>query len=170
MNSSKRILGFTFVELVVVVAIFSVILLFTMPLFKNLFVSSASRPKISNLINQIEMLKQKSVRMDKDFFLHIETYSGRVWISDETMDTDELDIARESGMVYDGKVSIVNIEFFDDHRTGEQASVIRFYRQGYSDRALIHLRQDDEDFTLKVGAFLNQVEKYLQYISYDDCI
>lgn len=156
-------------ELVVVVSILSLLLIFSVPLFRDISEYSNRRPGISGLVNLIQSLKQKAVRLDKDFFLFLDTGSGLVWTVDETMDDSARETARENGIVFDEDVSILSVEFFDIQGTAESGNSLRFSKNGYSDRALVHLRENDDDVTLKISTFLPRVEIFRRYVSYDDC-
>lgn len=162
--------GFTFVELVVVVSIISILLVFSVPLFRDLPYFSSPRPKVSVLVNLIQSLKQNAVIQNRDFFLHIEPHAGLVWTSDTAMDDTARELAKQKAMVFDRDVTIVSVELPGPRESPPETVRLHFLKQGYSDRALVHLRESDEDVTLRISAFLSEVERYYQYVSYDDCI
>ena len=170
MNNQGTDRGFTFVEMVVVVSILSILFLFSVPLFRDLNLLSAPQPEVSGLAGLIESLKQKAVARNTDVFLHIEPLTGRVWTSDAAMDETALDLAKEKGIVFDRDVAIVGVEVFGRQNASSAPVRLCFYKRGYSDRALVHLRDDGEDVTLQISPFLPDVERHYRYVSYDDCI
>jgi len=162
--------GFTFVELVVVISIFSVILLFSIPLFKDIGLFSGHSHRAASLSFLIESLKLQAVSENTDLFLHIDVDTGLVFVTHGSMDERAMARARQEGRLYKGDVELLNIEFPGTGRSAKSNHTIRFSRKGYSDRALIHLRTDNQKRTLKIGMFLTKVRWYDRYVSYDDCI
>lgn len=154
-------------ELVVVIAILGLLLVFSVPLFRKIGIMQGESG-VSDLVGLIDSLKEKAVARDKDFYLNIDTRAGLVWITDAAMNEEEQVRAKLDAKTYGGKTRLLNLE--RPEPDNERVHRILFSRKGYSDRALIHLRQDDRDMTLRIGMFLRQVSRFDGYLSYDDCI
>jgi prepilin-type N-terminal cleavage/methylation domain-containing protein len=170
MTRADRESGFSFVELVVVITLIAVLVSFSIPLFRDARFFSGKSENASGLALLIRSLKTRAVELDRDFFLHMDLHSGRVWVTDSTMDTSALEKAGQEGITYGDGLRIINLEFPGGRGRDRNRHTLCFRRQGYSDRALIHLREKDEDITLEVRTFLTRVERFNRYVSYDDCI
>jgi len=162
--------GFTFVELVVVITILSVMLGFCIPLFRDIGLMTSRGKDASDLARRIQALKQKAVARDMDCALHIHPGTGLVYVTDETMDERERAAAKQRGVYYNGSVDILSLELPGEQEGGRQTRILVFSRRGYSDRALIHLRENRDPVTLKVGMFATDVQRFDRYVSYDDCL
>ncbi|MDA8133288.1 MAG: prepilin-type N-terminal cleavage/methylation domain-containing protein [Desulfobacteraceae bacterium] len=170
MTRAGRESGFSFVELVVVITLIAVLVSFSIPLFRDARLFSGKSENASGLALLIRSLKTRAVELDRDFFLHMDLHSGRVWVTDSAMDTSALEKAGQEGITYGDGLRIINLEFPGERGRDRNRHTLCFRRQGYSDRALIHLRDKDEDITLEVRTFLTRVERFDRYVSYDDCI
>lgn len=170
MNNPDFPEGFSFFELIVVISILSLVLIFAFPLFRGRIAGSKDTWQASELVPLIESLKRKAVSENKDFFLHIEPSSNRFRVDDKQNDAENKPEGDGHGAFeLDSAILISGVEF--KNRSIEDPAGIRigFYRQGYSDAALIHLREDGRDATLKIPVFLNRVQFLDRYVSYDDC-
>ncbi len=170
MTSAGRESGFSFVELVVVITLIAVLMSFSIPLFRDARLFSGKSENASGLALLIQSLKTRAVERDRDFFLHMDLHTGQVWVTDSTMDTSAREKARQEGISHGDGLRILSLEFPGGRGRDQNRHTLCFRRQGYSDRALIHLREKDEDITLGVRTFLTRVERFDRYVSYDDCI
>ena len=162
--------GFTFVELMVVVGIFTIVLLFSIPVFRQIHLTSNVSDHVSSLILFLENLKLRAMVENKNFTLHMDSGSGKIYVTDDTMDEDARQVALNNGVSLKGDLQLLNLEFpDDDNRPGDDKS-IRFFSKGYSDRALIHVREDSREMTIQLCMFQKKVHLIDQYVSYDDCI
>lgn len=162
--------GFTFIELMVVVGIFTIMLLFSIPLFRQIHLSPGASDHVSGLILFLEDLKLKAVAENKNFTLDVDCVSGRIYVTDDTMDRDVRQQALDNGISLGGDLQLLNLEFPDDDtRTGDDKSIC-FFSKGYSDRVLIHVREQSREMTVQVCMFQKKVHLIDRYVSYDDCI
>ncbi|MFH2092692.1 MAG: prepilin-type N-terminal cleavage/methylation domain-containing protein [Pseudomonadota bacterium] len=170
MNSKGHESGFTFIEMVVVISIISILLSFSIPLFRDVSLFSGNSERVSKLVFLIQSLKQKAVAQNLDFFLNIDIHSGLVWVTHTSMDEGALANAEHQAMSFEGDIRLLNLEFPGGGKPDKRYYTLCFRQQGYSDRALIHLREGSEEVTLAIRAFLTEVEWFDRYVSYDDCI
>lgn len=169
MNSKNRLKGFTFVELVVVISLLSVLLLFSMPVLKRVSILSGDASDTGSFVLLIQSLKQKAVSEHKDYTLHIDTSSGQLWTTDENMNAESVTRAMETAVQHFDNNIVQNIEMPESRQTETGVFRIRFSKSGYSDMALFHIREEDQDITLKVHSFLMNVERFERYVARDDC-
>lgn len=170
MRKNRTISGFTFVELAVVICILSVLMLFSMPMFERIHLFSNKAPTTASLVSLIQSLKQSSISENKTFYLNININTGQVWVTHASMNREAQAEAFETAIVYDNGTIIQNLEYPDRKRTDSSICQVQFFKEGCSDSVLVHLREKDEDVTLKIGTFLMKVERFNRYVSFDDCI
>lgn len=171
LNNLRNTSGFTLVELVVVIAIISTLLFFSMPMFKATGIFQNKDREIGELIQLIQSLKHRSIQENMDFALHFSLDSNRVWITDSTMDETSLQNARDEKIELFHDLKITRIEFPPGaNGMGREAPVIGFSRKGYSDMVILHLDDGDDLVSLKIEPFLMEVESIPGHISFDDCI
>jgi len=170
LNNPRNISGFTLVELVVVMAIISTLLFFSMPLFKDAGIFQNQKKEIGKLIQLIQSLKRRSIQENMDFSLHISLESTAVWITDSTMDEAALQQARDDGTLLFHDLKITGIEFPGRSDTPQEAPVIFFSKKGYSDMAILHMDDGDGPVSLKIEPFLMEITPMPGQISFHDCI
>ncbi|WP_319574373.1 prepilin-type N-terminal cleavage/methylation domain-containing protein [uncultured Desulfobacter sp.] len=162
--------GFTFVELMVVVGIFTIVLLFSIPVFRQIHLTSNASDHAAGLIFFLENLKHRAMVENKNFTLHMDSGSGKIYVTDDTMDEDARQVALNNGVSLKGDLQLLNLEFPDDDTRPGDDKTICFFSKGYSDRALIHVREDSREMTIQLCMFQKKVHLIDQYVSYDDCI
>lgn len=154
----------------VVVGIFSIILLFSVPLFRQVHLTSNAPDQVSSLILFLENLKLKAMKENKNFILYMDSGSGKFYMTDDTMDEDARQAAQNNSVSLDGDLQLINLEFPDhDGRASDDKSIC-FFSKGYSDRVLIHVREQDQEMTIQICMFQKKIHLIDKYVSYDDCI
>lgn len=162
--------GFTFVELMVVMGIFTIVLLFSIPLFRQIHLTSNASDHVSGLVSFLENLKLRAMVENKNFTLYMDSGSGKIYMTDDTMDEDSRQAARNNSESLDGDLQLLNLEFPDDDRRNSDDKSICFFSKGYSDRVLIHVREQGREMTIQICMFRKKVHLIDRYVSYDDCI
>jgi prepilin-type N-terminal cleavage/methylation domain-containing protein len=151
--------GFTLIELVVVIAIISLMLLFVVPKFDSMLFSDNTKKVNRWIIYNVMNLKVKAVKERKDYILHADVTGNAFWISDETMEAGALESTKENTRFsLPEDVRIVSV-IFPDHKYGDEITGdIHFYKKGYSDMVIIQIENADEGkFSLLIEPFLNTV-------------
>jgi len=168
LNRKTNILsGFTLLELIIVLSIISLVLLFSVPVFKNIQIFSNSNNEAGRILLLVEKLKKESVQENKNMLMHIDLSEQRIWVTKE-MTEDET-----SGFVL-SQIRILDVIFSKDmkydHDEYHNEYQIKFSSKGYSDMVLIHLRDDDEnDHTIIIEPFLLKPEFEDKHVSFEDC-
>lgn len=127
---------------------------------------------LNKTIQLIESLKIRTVTDNRDYLMHLDIYAGLVWVSDETMDEEQTAEAKTGAFQFSDSTQLIDVEFpiplpLDINRMDE--FLIRFYKQGYSDMAMIHLKDGENDFTILIEPFISKVELYESAISFTRC-
>ncbi len=160
--------GFTLIELVVVLALISLMLFVTLPrLPDNPFVDE-KRKTSAWLMGRIQSLKDEAVLQARDYFLHIDMESGRLWSTHDSMNADELTSARQGGFVLPEGARVQSVAFPESEPQTTGQVDIRFSRKGYAQMALIHTAfSDDTQRWFLVEPFLPGVKLYEEPISFE---
>nr|WP_319395422.1 prepilin-type cleavage/methylation domain-containing protein [uncultured Desulfobacter sp.] len=162
--------GFTFVELIVVIGILSVALMFSVPLFRQIHLASDASDNVSAMIQFFENLKIQAMVENKNITLYVDTGAGKMYVTDDTMDEDTLQSAMNNGVSLNGDLTLLNLEFPDDNTRADDDKTICFFSKGYSDRALVHVREESREMTIQIRMFQKKVHLIDRYVSYEDCI
>lgn len=162
--------GFTFVELIVVIGILSVALMFSVPLFRQIHLSSDASDHVSGMIRFFEDLKIRAMVENKNITLYMDSGAGKMYVTDDTMDEDARQAALNNGISLGRALKLLNLEFPDDDTRAGGDKTICFFSKGYSDRALVHVRDESREMTIQICMFQKKVHLIDQYVSYEDCI
>jgi prepilin-type N-terminal cleavage/methylation domain-containing protein len=162
--------GFTFVELMVVIGILSIALMFSVPLFRQIHFASGASDHVSGMILFLENLKLEAMVENKNITLYMDSGSGKMYVTDDTMDEDARQVALNKGVSLNGDLKLMNLEFPDDDTRPDDDKMICFFSKGYSDRALVHVREESREMTIQICMFQKKVHLIDRYVSYDDCI
>lgn len=162
--------GFTIIELVIVLVIAGILLFFALPTFQNVHFFSDPENALGKTIQLIDSLKRKAMTDGRDYVMHVDIAAGIIWVSDDAMDQETMKAAREKGIQFSGGTRLLDVEFPGAMALASDDIQIRFRRQGYSDMALIHLQEEENDVTLKIEPFLSRVELENRSVSFDQCM
>ncbi len=123
--------------------------------------------KISRwMIIQIKTLKTMALKTKKTQRLNIDFDEGKIWAQDESMEEDDIEKARKNGYKIPEDVRIANVEYPDGRVISSGVAVINFYKGGYSDKAIIHLEEDEERISLMIEPFLPKIKLKKEYVGY----
>ena len=161
--------GFTLIELIVVITLISLMLFFAIPRFQ-VDVLSDNTNKVSRWIMvKVHSLKEKAVREQKLYVLHISLDSNRLWVTSEIMSQEELQAAEANGYELSNDINLLDVEYPDEEKISVGRADIYFYKKGYSDKAIIHISNDDnERRSFLIEPFLSRVRLYNKYIGFED--
>jgi prepilin-type N-terminal cleavage/methylation domain-containing protein len=161
--------GFTLIELIVVITLISLMLFFVIPRFQ-VDVLSDNTNKVSRWIMlKVHSLKEKAVREQKLYVLHISLDSNRLWVTSEIMSQEELQAAEANGYELSDNINLLDVEYPDEEKISDGRADIYFYKKGYSDKAIIHISNDDnERRSFLIEPFLSHVRLYDKYIGFED--
>lgn len=161
--------GFTLIELVVVITLLSLMLVFAIPQFENVSLFRKDN-KISRWIMlKVGGLKDRALKERQVYVLHIATDTGEMWVSGEGMDEEALEKARSSAHSLPPGYRFSDVALPDQGKIAVGRVDIRFYPKGYSDKAMIHLEDDDgRYFSFLIEPFLSRVKRYEDYVELEE--
>jgi prepilin-type N-terminal cleavage/methylation domain-containing protein len=151
--------GFTFLELMVVVSLISILLFFSIPRFQGALGASSEDKSLRWIITKVRILKDRAVKEQRLYLLHVELDANWIWISHADMKEDQLQKARENGLRITRDLQIQQVEFMGRDDVSSGRADIRFFPSGYSDKAAIVFQTVDDDYqSLVIEPFLARVE------------
>jgi len=158
--------GFTLIELIVVVIIMSVMLVFAGPRLSGFIFPDDTNKIVRWLIVNARSLRSNAVQQQKNYTLNLDIDNNRLWVADESMDTEEaLKKAYEKSYSLPETVRLLDVEFPGRGRVLQGTAEISFYKKGYSDQAIIHIQGlDDRKVSLLVESFLPSVKWVEEYV------
>ena len=166
MRNGKR--GFTLIELVVVMTLMGLMLFYTLPRFDEAMTLDKSRKFSRWLILKTKTLKEKALQEKKRYTLHIGMDSGKVWVSDASMSEEALLSMEENGHDIPEDLRVVGVEYPEKGQISAGTADICFYKDGYSDKVLIHLEDDDSNqTTFLIEPFLSKVKIYEEHVGFE---
>ncbi|RLC18831.1 MAG: hypothetical protein DRI24_02000 [Deltaproteobacteria bacterium] len=161
--------GYTLIELVVVIALISIMFSLALPRFRDNVLTDQVRKTSRWVITQTRHLKQQSTREKKDYILHVDMDAEKLWISTPDMEAEALEQAEEEAFQLSENVEIMDVEFPGRGRISSGQVDIYFYAKGYSDKALIHMQEDnDRRVSLLIEPFLPQTKYIEDYSDFDN--
>jgi general secretion pathway protein H len=151
--------GFTLIEMIVVIALISIMLMVAIPRLEGGLFSDGGDETARWIIANVRDLKEKSVVENKTYLLNVSPDTQRLWITEAGMPDAAVDAAREAGYSLPRGVNIDHVAFSTAERFSTGTIPIAFYSKGYSDKAVIRLRNNDGDrLTFIIEPFLAGVK------------
>jgi general secretion pathway protein H len=166
---SRQSKGFTFIELTVVILLIGLMFALTIPRFQGALLTDDLKKTTRRMIGMIKNLRNEAIREQKDYFLHFDFESNRLWIDSADMTEMERATASEEASHLPDGVRIMDVWFRGEGKTMSGEAAIRFNRKGYVPQSVIHLGSEDgREFTLVLSPFLGRVKVLETYVDFVD--
>lgn len=154
----QDVAGFTYLELVVVLAILALLFFFSLPRLDSYLFTDPSK-KVARLIaSTVQDLKQRALKDQKEYRLCIAPDAGEIWVADATMDTAALAEARKRAFSLPSDMGLSLSGPLAASGALPSEAMVRFYPKGYSDGAEIRLLRDGQTLRVVIEPFLSKVE------------
>lgn len=165
----QRIRGFTLIELVVVVALISIVLFLAIPRFQGDFLTDSTKKVSRWILINIPALKENAFREQKRYVLHVGIDSQKMWITHDGMSDQEVQDAEFDAYKLPDDIKFQDVEFPDEQIISAGRADIYFYEKGYSDKAIIHMVHDeDQRWSFLIEPFLPRVYLYEKYVGFEN--
>ena len=160
--------GFTLIELIVVISLMGLMLFFTLPRMGDNPFLDDSKQSSRWLMGKVQMLKESAIRDQKQHSLHFDLDSGLIWETNESMTVeDREEAALNSSYSLPDDLRIIDIEYPQKGKVDSGQAEITFYKAGYTDKALVHMQEDDTYISFLIEPFLSHVQFFEEYVGFD---
>jgi prepilin-type N-terminal cleavage/methylation domain-containing protein len=159
--------GFTLVELAVVILLISITLVFAVPRLPELPLIDSSAKTARWIILNVRNLKERAVREQRQFTLHVGIDRRHFWVTHEAMSAEERAQAEENGYRLPAGMRVADVEYPDRSRMVSGQAEIAFYRKGYSDHVMLHIADGQDRMSFQIEPFLSRVKVYERYVSFE---
>ena len=165
---NRRCNGFTLIELIVVISLIGMMLFFSLPRLQNNPFLDDSKKSSRWLIGKVRTLKESAIRDQKQYNLHFDLDSGRMWETNESMSQEEIESAALNSYDLPEDVRIIDVEYPTKGKISSGQTEIAFNKAGYTDKALVHIQEGEKYLSFLIEPFLPQVQFFESYASFED--
>ncbi len=160
--------GFTLIELIVVIALIGMMLFFSLPRLQNNPFLDDSKKSARWLIGKVQALKESAIRDQKQYALHFDLDSGRIWETNESMSQEDHENAALNSYALPEDVRIIDVEYPAREKITSGQTEITFYKAGYTDKAFVHLQEGEIYLSFLIEPFLSNVQVIEEYAGFGD--
>jgi len=160
--------GFTLLELIVVISLLGIMLVFTVPRFHETLFLDETKTGSRWIIGKIQALKEAAIRNQKQYSLHINLDTEHFWETDASMSAEDLENAALNASPLPSGLKIADIEYPLRGKIDSGQTDITFYKNGTSDKVLIHIQDGDQYESYLIEPFLSEVTRYEIYASFEN--
>ncbi|MEE4605914.1 MAG: type II secretion system protein [Desulfobacteraceae bacterium] len=165
---NRQCRGFTLIELIVVIALIGLMLFFSLPRIQNNPFLDGSKKSARWLIGKVQALKESAIRDQKQYSLHFDLDSGRIWETNESMSQEDYENAELNSYALPDDVRIVDVEYPAKEKITTGQTEITFYKAGYTDKAFIHMQEGDTYLSFLIEPFLSNIKVIEEYVGFGD--
>jgi len=153
----------------VVISLISLMFFFAIPRIQVDILSDNTRKVSQWIMLNISSLKEKAVHDQKRYVLHLSLDSNRLWVSNDTMSAEELEDAAAIGYNLPEDIKLLDVEYPGKEKISVGQADIYFYKKGYSDKAIIHITNNDNKvLSFLIEPFLSRARLYNKYLEFED--
>jgi len=160
--------GFTLIELIVVIALISIMLVFSIPRLQGNPFLDETKKSSRWIIGKVQALRENAIRNQKRYTLHFDLDTGRIWDTDESLSAEAAESAALDAYSLPADLRIVDIEFPMAGQISSGRADVAFYKEGYTDKVIIHMADDEQNMSLLIEPFLATVKIFEKYAGFED--
>ena len=160
--------GFTLIELIVVIALLSIMLFFSIPRLQGNPFLDDTKKSSRWIIAKIQALRENAIRNQKRYTLHFDLDSGRIWETDDSLSEEAAENAALDAYTLPEDLRIIDLEYPGTGQVSSGQAEVDFYKEGYSDKVMIHLGDGDDSLSLLIEPFLATVKIFEKHASFED--
>jgi general secretion pathway protein H len=138
--------AFTLIEMIVVTALISIVLVVAIPRLDGGILTDDSDETSRWIIANVRHLKEKSVTDQKTYLLNVSFDTQRLWITHVEASEAEMEASQEEGHAIPQGITIDHVAYSESQRYSSGTVPLAFYPQGYSDKAVIRVKTSDGDW------------------------
>jgi prepilin-type N-terminal cleavage/methylation domain-containing protein len=160
--------GFTLIELIVVIALLSIMLFFSIPRLQGNPFLDDTKKSSRWIIGKIHALRENAIRNQKRYTLHFDLDNGRIWDTDDSLSEEAAENAALDAYTLPEDFRIIDLEYPGTGQISSGQAEVDFYKEGYSDKVMIHLGDGDDSLSLLIEPFLATVKIFEKYAGFED--
>lgn len=157
-NSSEN--GFTFIELMAVLALVGLLYFFALPSIKTGFEQRYTAFG-SWFIANARNFKTVSKSGSSEFYMYIDLDSETVWTGSDTGGK------KNNPRKLDGDINILSVEFVSGLRVDSGVVRIGFFRGGYSDGVIVYSNEEGKSLSYRMDPFLDDISVINGHVSWE---
>ena len=147
--------GFTLMELIVVVLLLTILLGFAIPAFQGSVLTGSREQAVRELMSAVKKLKMAALRRQTIHSLYLDLDQNQLRVAQTNEAAGETESPAGSRWDLPGDTRIAQVRFPDNRQIRTGTVEIKFYPEGYSDRAVIQLTGGGKQpIDLVIEAFL----------------
>ena len=156
--------GFTLIEMAVVVLLTGVLVGIAVPRVKDTIAGDRLKKTTRQIIAVSRDLRNDSVREQVDYELYFDIDNGAFWKCSSDMTSEKrAEVKRRALKLPDG-VGFRDIRIYGAAKKTHGEAVVRFFKQGYMQPAVVHLMDGDKNMTLIFNPFITRVKIQDDYV------
>jgi len=167
-GSGEHFNGFTLIELIVVIALISIMLVYSIPRLQDNPFLDESKKSSRWIIGKVQSLRENAIRNQKRYTLHFDLDTGRIWDTTEMLSTEEAESAALDAYVLPENLRIMDIEYPIAGQVSTGLADVTFYKEGYTDKVMIHMADGEENISLLIEPFISTVKIFEKYAGFED--
>jgi hypothetical protein len=142
---------------------------FAIPRIQVDILSDNTRKVSRWIMLNVSALKEKAVHDQKNYVLHLSLDSNRLWVTSDVMSVEELEDAEAIGYELPDDIKLLDVDYPNKEKISVGRADIYFYKKGYSDKAIIHItNNDNEVLSFLIEPFLSRARLYNKYLEFED--
>jgi len=155
--------GYTLIELALVVFLVGLMLALAIPRVRETLLHDGLKATVRHLIGEVRELRSEAVREQVDYVLQLDLNNHAFWTYSADMTPEKRDEQKKAAYQFPAGVTIVDVSQIGMENKSEGEVAIKIFKQGYVQPTVIHLKQEDRNFTLYYAPFLSTIKVYEKY-------
>ena len=169
MDSKRNEQGFTLIEMVVVMALISILTAFALPKIRSSLFTDELRGTARRFIGLVAETGQEARSKRSPLLLRFDREQHRFTTSSATTIFENNEAEQSTGMKVPESVEIIDVATAHGGTKNSGELAIRFSPRGYVDKTVVHFRDDDgEELSVIISPFLGVTRVLEGYIALDD--
>ena len=170
-NDQRRVdfaSGYTLVELIVVLAVISIVVGLTMPRIRSSLSGDTLHTSVRRLVGVIKETREEAIRAHQSRYIQVDPVANRLWIHSESGDRQEEGAGQGRTIRLPEDVRIVDVWGAEHGTIAEGRVAIRISDKGYAEPTVIHLEAKGEERTvsLELQPFLGAIKVSDGYVHF----